>query len=49
MLGMQGFLWGTILLIAGEHVPIAIGLVVGGAVMFIVWHRAWERRKSGGD
>jgi hypothetical protein len=44
MLGIQGFLWGTLLLIEGGYVPIGIGLILGGAVMFVVWHRAWQRR-----
>jgi hypothetical protein len=47
MLGIQGLFWGIFSLFANDgSVPlwVSIGLIVGGALMFVVWHRAWERR-----
>jgi membrane associated rhomboid family serine protease len=46
-LAINGIFWGILVLVDNDgSVPIwaAIGPIVGGALMFVVWHRAWERR-----
>jgi hypothetical protein len=47
MLGTNGIFWGILTLVDNDgSVPVAIsiGLIVGGALMFVVWHREWQRR-----
>jgi len=47
MLGVAGIFWGILTWVENDgSVPLAvsIGLIVGGVLMFVVWHRAWQRR-----
>lgn len=47
MLAVNGVFWGILVLVDDDgSVPIAvaIGLIVCGALMFVVWHRAWQRK-----
>ncbi len=51
MLGIQGLFWGIFSLVENDgSVPlvVSIGLIVGGVLMFVVWHRAWQRREQKG-
>jgi hypothetical protein len=48
MLGVNGVFWGILLLVSDDgSVPtaISVGLIACGALMFVVWHRAWRRRQ----
>jgi hypothetical protein len=48
MLGVNGVFWGILLLVSDDgSVPteISVGLVVFGALMFVVWHGARRRRQ----
>jgi hypothetical protein len=47
MLGAAGMFWGVLTWVDNDgSVPLAvsIGLILGGVLMFVVWHRAWQRR-----
>jgi hypothetical protein len=47
VLAINGIFWGILTWVSNDgSVPVAvsIGLIVAGALMFVVWHRAWGRK-----
>lgn len=44
MLGINGLLWGFVLLVDDGDVPVGIALMVSGAVFMLVYARTWRRK-----